>query len=129
MKSAATIVYRDLEASPALSATIQKKLDKLNRLSDRLSVQRVVITAPHQHHHKGSEFHVSLEIHQAGKTVNLSHADDTVQIAVREVFATAERSIKELAAKQRAKRHVNKNTLLEQEQPDSDEFQHFDEVG
>jgi ribosome-associated translation inhibitor RaiA len=115
MKSAATIVYRDLEASPALNATIEKKLDKLSRLSDRLSVQRVVITAPHQHHHKGSEFHVSLEIQQAGKPINLSYANDKVQIAVREVFATAERSIKELAAKQRASRHVDKNELIKTE--------------
>ncbi|MBB3168073.1 HPF/RaiA family ribosome-associated protein [Simiduia aestuariiviva] len=112
MKLAANIVYRDLEASPALSATIEKKLDKLARLSDRLAVQRVVVTAPHQHHHKGSAFHVSLEMQLHGKPINISHAEDKAPIAVREAFAAAERAIKAESGKQRAKRHVDKNDWL-----------------
>lgn len=108
MKSAATIVYRDLESSPALNETIQKKLDKLFRLSDRLSVQRVVINAPHQHHNKGSQFEVSLEMHQDGKSLNISHADDSVHLAVKSVFGSAERAVKEQGAKWRSKRSLGK---------------------
>ncbi|UTA49268.1 HPF/RaiA family ribosome-associated protein [Simiduia sp. 21SJ11W-1] len=114
MKLAANVVYRDLDASPALNATIEKKLQKLHRLSDRLQIQRVVINAPHQHHHKGSAFDVSLEMQLNGKLINISHADEQAPVAVRETFAAAERAIKEQTGKQRAKRHVNKNDWLEQ---------------
>lgn len=112
MKSAATIVYRDLESSDALNDTIQKKINKLMRLSDRLAVQRVVITAPHHHQHKGSQFAVSLEIQQAGMPLNLSHEDDSVHLAVRDVFAAAERQIKELCAKARSRRQFDKQQSL-----------------
>lgn len=112
MKSAATIVYRDLESSDALNDTIQKKVGKLMRLSDRLAVQRVVITAPHHHQHKGSQFIVSLEMHQAGTPLNLSHEDDSVHLAVREAFAAAERRVKEQCAKARSRRHIDKHQTL-----------------
>ena len=109
MKSAASIVYTDLEASPALNETIEKKLGKLFRLSERLNVQRVVIHAPHQHHHKGNQFQVSVEMSQDGKALNISHSDDSVHAAVKNVFSSAERAIKEHGGKWRSKRHIDKH--------------------
>lgn len=115
MKSAASIVYRDLEASPALNDTILKRLEKMFRLSDRLSIQRVVITAPHQHHHKGSEFEVSLEMNQDGKPINLRHSDDNVHVAVRDVFDSAQRVVKEQSAKVRSKRQIDKHPVVNED--------------
>lgn len=113
MKSAATIVYRDLEASDALNVTIHKKIEKLERLCNRASIQRVVINAPHHHQHKGSQFSASLELVQNGKATSLSHANDNVHLAVRDLFNAAERVVKEQSAKTRAKRHVDKDQHLE----------------
>ncbi|MDN3639436.1 HPF/RaiA family ribosome-associated protein [Simiduia curdlanivorans] len=127
MKSAASIVYRDLESSPALNDTIQKKLDKLFRLSERLSVQRVVINAPHQHHHKGSQFEVSVEMTQGGKPLNISHSDDSVHLAVKSVFSSAERAVKEQGAKWRSKRHIDKHASAPAT-PEEDEHQVFEQA-
>lgn len=121
MKLAANIVYRDLDASPALNDTINKKIAKITRLSERISIPRVVISSPHHHHHKGSEFEVSLEMSLAGKIVNLSHADDNLRLAVRSLFAAAERAAKECAAKNRSKRHADKPVESIQDTPVTEE--------
>lgn len=106
MKLPATIVYRNLEASDALNEKIQRRVNKLLGLCEQLCVQRVVINAPHHHQHKGNALTVSLELNQAGKALNLSHSHDQAHLAVRELFNTAERVVKEQSARLRTQRHT-----------------------
>ena len=105
MKSAANVVYRDIDSSPALSQVIQKKVEKLHRFSNSILRSRVVVDSPHKHKHKGKLFRASIEIGLKGAPLTVSHDDASVHVAVRDAFAAAERILKEDSIKKRSTRH------------------------
>lgn len=104
MKSNAEVVYRDLDASPALNETIQKRLDKLYRFSNSIIHSRVVLDSPHKHKHKGKLFRASIEIDMKGTPLLVSNDDESMHVAVRDAFETMERKLKE-SSKKKLVRH------------------------
>lgn len=105
MKSNAEVVYRDLDASPALNETINKRLEKLNRFSNSIIHSRVVLDSPHKHKHKGKIFRASIEVDVKGAPLLVSNNDESMHIAVRDAFETMERKLKEQSSKQKQVRH------------------------
>ncbi len=105
MKANAEVVYRDLDASPALNETINKRLEKLYRFSDAIMHSRVVLDSPHQHKHKGKMFRASIELDLKGAPLLVSNDDESVHIAVRDAFETMERKLKEERSKRNQIRH------------------------
>lgn len=103
MKSAVAVVYRDLDSSAALNNIITKKLEKLNRYTDQIVHSRVVLDAPHQHKHKGKQYRASIELDIKGHPIAITQDDESIHIAVREAFSSAERKVKQLAARQRSR--------------------------
>jgi ribosomal subunit interface protein len=101
MKPAVDVVYRDLESSAALNEIIAKKLAKLSRYSDQIVRSRVVLDAPHNHKHKGKQFRASIELDIKGHPFAITQDDESIHIAVRDAFCTAERKVKELTSRQR----------------------------
>lgn len=101
MKSNADVVYRDFDSSPALTDSIHKKLEKLNRFSDSIVSSRVVVEMPHNHKHKGKLFRASIELGVKGAPVTVTQDDTSVHVAVRDAFLAAERKLKEAASKKR----------------------------
>ena len=101
MKSAVDVLYRDLESSPALNEIISKKLQKLNRYSDQIIHSRVVLDTPHNHKHKGKQFRASIEIDIKGHPIAVTQDNESIHVAVRDAFLTAERKVKKIAARQR----------------------------
>lgn len=101
MKSAVDVVYRDMNSSPALNDAISKKIEKLNRYTDQIVHSRVVIDIPHNHKHKGKQFRASIEIDIKGSPIAVAQDNESIHIAVRDAFNTAERKIKQLSARQR----------------------------
>ena len=101
MKSAVDVVYRDLDSSAALNDIITKKLEKLSRYTDQIVHSRVVLDAPHQHKQKGKQYRASLELDIKGHPVAITQDDESIHVAVRNVFTSAERKVKQLAARQR----------------------------
>jgi ribosomal subunit interface protein len=101
MKPAVDVVYRDLDSSAALNDIILKKLEKLNRYTDQIVHSRVVLDAPHQHKHKGKQYRASIELDIKGHPVAFTQDDESIHVAVRDVFSSAERKVKQLAARQR----------------------------
>ncbi|RYY74830.1 MAG: ribosome-associated translation inhibitor RaiA [Gammaproteobacteria bacterium] len=101
MKPAVDVLYRDLEASPALNEIISKKLEKLNRYSDQIIHSRVVLDTPHNHKHKGKQFRASIEIDIKGHPIAVAQDNESIHVAVRDAFITAERKVKQIAARQR----------------------------
>ncbi|MES2825332.1 MAG: HPF/RaiA family ribosome-associated protein [Pseudomonadota bacterium] len=102
MKSAVDVVYRDLDSSALLNEMISKKLEKLNRFTDQIVHSRVVLDTPHNHKHKGKQFRASIEIDIKGNPIAVAQDHESIHIAVRDAFNTAERKIKKLSARQRA---------------------------
>lgn len=101
MKPAVDVVYRDLDSSAALNEIITKKLEKLNRYTDQIVHSRVVLDVPHNHKHKGKQFRASIELDIKGHPVAITQDDESIHIAVRDAFSSAERKVKQLAARQR----------------------------
>lgn len=105
MKSNADVVFRDVEHSPALAFTINKKLEKLARYSDSILHSRVVLESPHNHKQKGKLFRASIEIGIKGSPVTVSQDDPSAHRAVRDAFDIATRKLKEVCSRQRGTRH------------------------
>lgn len=105
MKANADVVYRDIDASPALNEIIQKKIDKLHRYSDSILHSRVVLDTPHKHKHKGKSFRASVEVALNGTPITVTQDDPSVHIAVRDAFSALERRLKEEEAKRKQTRH------------------------
>jgi ribosomal subunit interface protein len=101
MKPAVDVVYRDLDSSAALNEIINKKAEKLTRFSDQIIHSRVVLDAPHNHKHKGKQYRASIELDIKGQPVAVAQDDESIHVAIREAFNTAERKVKELIARQR----------------------------
>lgn len=101
MKPAVDVVYRDMESSAALNEIISKKLEKLNRFTDQIIHSRVVLDTPHNHKQKGKQFRASLELDIKGHPIAITQDNESIHLAVRDLFTTAERKVKQITAKQR----------------------------
>ncbi len=104
MNASANVVFRDISHSPALNDTIVKKLQKLHRFSDSIIHSRVVLDSPHKHKHKGKRYRASIELGLKGAPVIITQDADSVHIAVRDAFNSAERRLKQANQKLRLAR-------------------------
>ena len=105
MHSVHNVVFRDVSQSPSLAFTIEKKLKKLDKLSDEVNSSRVVIETPHQHKHKGKLFRAHIELSVKGSPITVHQEDTSVHVAVRDAFRAAERKLKQACSKRQSRRH------------------------
>ncbi|HKJ71549.1 MAG TPA: HPF/RaiA family ribosome-associated protein, partial [Gammaproteobacteria bacterium] len=56
------VTFRGMDHSDAMEAKIRERAEKLERYVERIMGCRVVVEAPHKHHHKGKIYHVSLDV-------------------------------------------------------------------
>lgn len=95
------ITFRNVQSSPAVEATIREQAEKLEKFYDRIISCRVVVDAPHRHHHKGKLYHVQIELSvpQNQLVVNRHPQDEPshedLYVAVRDAFDTAKRQLQE----------------------------------
>ncbi|MDJ0575805.1 MAG: HPF/RaiA family ribosome-associated protein [Xenococcaceae cyanobacterium MO_234.B1] len=107
------ITFHDLPPSDAIEAQIRQKVEKLNRFYDRIISCRVVVEAPHRHHHQGNIYHVRIDltVPQGEVVINRNpsqnHAHEDLYVAIRDAFAAAQRRLKSYAAVQRQKTKVH----------------------
>jgi len=110
MPATSTVVYRDLDFSPALTESIEKKLAKLNRFSSRIFSSRVVLDTPRQHSlpktFKGKVFSAHLDIDVNGKPVSIHKDSSSIHLAVKEAFKAAETKLKTINDKTKNPRHT-----------------------
>lgn len=108
------ITFRHMEHSPALEARIHELAQRLDRYSQEVMSCRVVVEAPHKHHHQGSLYSVHIDLTLPGGEIAVArdqhdryaHAD--AHVALRDAFAAAERQIEQFVQKRRkdVKEHV-----------------------
>lgn len=109
------ITFRHMDPSSAIEAELHEKVNKLKHFYDSIVSCRVVIEAPHRHHHTGRVYHVSIELLVPGgqiivnKEPEMNHAHEDVYVAIRDAFDAAKRGLEDYAQKQRqeVKRHAN----------------------
>ena len=102
------IVYHNIDQTEAISEAVQKRIDKLERYCDHIINGRVVLDSPHNHHHKGKVYSVTLEIHTPELEVRVNQdqhdnsAHEDLYVAIRDTFNVAERQFKSIDKKHRA---------------------------
>ena len=99
------VVYRDIDTSPALTQTINQKYEKLTKITDAIVHSRVILDTPHKHKGKGRMFRASIELNLKGNPLMVSHADESVHVALRDAFDAAARKLKSTVDKKRSLRH------------------------
>ena len=108
------ITFHGMEPSPAIEARIREKAAKLEHFHDRIVGCKVVVEAPHRHHHKGKLYNVRIDISVPGKDVfvghsgPLNHAHEDVYVAIRDAFNAAGRQLEDHVRRMRGdvKAHV-----------------------
>jgi ribosomal subunit interface protein len=92
------ITVRDMPHSPVLEARIRRKLAGLERIQPRIAAFHVTLEAPHNHHRKGGQFHVKLDIKVPGAEIVVTRDHDgDVYVALRDAIQTARRQLIEHA--------------------------------
>jgi len=102
------VTFRKMPPSPFVRARIKERADKLIRFHDRIVGCRVVVEAPHRHHHKGKLFSIAVEVKLPGGNLTSHrnpgghHSHEDIYVAVRDAFDAVERQIQDFARRQGA---------------------------
>ena len=108
------ITFLDIEPSEAVEAGIREKAGKLEQFYDHIMSCRVVVAAPHSHHHKGNLYQVRIDITVPDGELLVNHghhhqdhSHEDVYVAIRDAFNTMKRQLEDYARKRRGavKRH------------------------
>lgn len=107
MKLPLQITWREVEHSDAIEAAIREHADKLDQFSEQIMSCRVVVEAPHGHHHKGNLYHIGLDLTLPGKEIAVKRdpaehaAHEDIYVTIRDAFDAARRQIQDYVRKQR----------------------------
>jgi ribosome-associated translation inhibitor RaiA/cold shock CspA family protein len=142
MKSLLKITFRDMPSSKAIEDNIHEKANKLDSLYDDIMSCRVIVEAPHRHHHKGKAYVVRIDMTVPGgelvvnrepkrllaaraahvekleKTLVENHgpskhaAHEDAYVAIRDAFNAAARKLQDYARRRRGKTKIHASTPL-----------------
>lgn len=106
MESPVQVTFRDMTPSPAVSAHVEKRAERLDKFFDRIVKCHVVVEAPHRRSAKGQKFHVRIDLHVPGKELvvskNPEEAREDMHAAVDDAFGDAERVLEDYARQLRS---------------------------
>jgi cold shock CspA family protein len=101
------VTFRDMPVSDAVEAACWDEAAKLDRYFERITSCRIVVAASHRRHLKGNLFEVRIVLNVPGRELVVNreppehHADEDINVAVREAFDTARRQLEDYARRQR----------------------------
>lgn len=101
------ITFRGIQSSDWIRERIQEQADKLVRFHRGIMKCRVVVHAPHHHHHKGQLYHLTINIEIPGYDVAVNreaaenHAHEDINVAINDAFAAATRRLEDTLRKRR----------------------------
>ncbi len=108
MKLPIQITYRGCQESEAITNSIQKHAEHLDRFCSDIMRCDVLIDVPHRHQAKGVLYHVRIDLTVSGKEIvvcrdpskNKAHKD--LYVAIRDAFDAARRQLEDFS---RVRRH------------------------
>jgi cold shock CspA family protein len=107
MQKPLQISFRGTAHSDAVEKNIRARAKKLDKFHDRIMACRVIVEAPHRHHHKGNMYQVRIDITvPEGELVvsrnrDQDQAHEDVYVAIRDAFRAARRQLEDYARKRR----------------------------
>lgn len=75
------ITFRNMAPSAAIEKHIREKAGKLESFCDRIASCRVIVEAPHRHHHKGKAFQVRIDLSAPGREIVINRAPKRLSAA------------------------------------------------
>ena len=104
------IVYHNIDQTEAISEAVQKRIDKLERYCDHIINGRVVLDSPHNNHHKGKVYSVTLEIHtpELEVRVNQDQHDNRDHQEIEAMVPDADPAVKEMADEEEVMDDINR---------------------
>ena len=102
------IVFHNIDQTDALTEAVSKRLEKLERYCDQIISGRIVLDSPHNHHHKGKVYSVSIELHTPQLEVRVNQdqhdkqAHEDLYVSIRDASNVAERPFRPLDKNQLA---------------------------
>ena len=75
------VTFRNMPPSKAVEASIHEKAGKLESFYDRIMSCRVIVEAPHRHHHKGKAYQVRIDITVPGSELVINRAPKRLEAA------------------------------------------------
>lgn len=109
MKIPLQITFRNVQHSAAVEEKIREKVKKLEQYYDRITSCRVVVEAPHKSHHKGTLYHVRVDMTLPGEEIVVARdpkehqAHEDVYVAIRDSFEAVRRQLKKHVRQTREK--------------------------
>ena len=104
------ITFRDMEPSDAVEAAIREKAAKLDHFYEHNMSCRVMVEAPHGHHHQGRLYQVRIdmtvpdgELLVTHEHHHKDHSHEDVYVAIRDAFNAMKRQLEDYARKRRGK--------------------------
>lgn len=95
MQTDPQITFIHLAATPSLEADVRHGLAELDRICDRITGCRAVITAPEGAHRHGRRFDARVEVDLPGRLIVASAARENAHLAVRDAFHSARRQLED----------------------------------
>ena len=96
------VTARRVELPPALEELIRRRVEKLERHSDRIIRCDVVVEGPGDRHESGGPYDVRLDISVPGSEIVVNQrAGETLRSAIDAAFRAAERQVEDYSRKQR----------------------------
>lgn len=95
------ITFRHMDSSPTAEAAIRKRVEKLDRFSDRIIGCHVVVEAPHHHQRKGKLYSIRIDLTVPGEEISVTHngpenhAHEDIYVAIRDAFNAAGRLLED----------------------------------
>jgi cold shock CspA family protein len=96
------ITFRNMPPSKAIEANIEEKVAKLDSLYDGIMSCRVIVEAPHRHHHKGKAYQVRIDMTVPGDEIVINRTPKRLEAAKS---ARPEELEKELAESHEPSKH------------------------
>ena len=102
MTNALKITFRNMTPSAAIEKHVREKAGKLESFCDRITSCRVIVEAPHRHHHKGKAFQVRIDLSVPGGEIVINRAPKRLSAAK---LTEGEQSEKALVENHRPSKH------------------------
>jgi len=95
MATPVKITFRNMAASPAIEKQVLAKAAKLESFCERIISCRVIVEAPHRHHHKGKAFEVRIDLSVPGKDIFINRAPKRLSAVKLAEARTSEKDLVE----------------------------------
>ncbi len=112
------VTFRGMEPSPAVETRVREMAQRLDRYRDRITSCRVVVEAPHRHHHKGKLYTVAVDVTYPGGEVvvnrgrRFDHGHEDVYVAMRDAFNAVRRRLQDDTRIRRGDTKVHEEPFL-----------------